>query len=82
MLIEEEVELVEGGAGDLPVVLFVHVAQGDGVGEKLVQFGDHVGADFGAEGVRHVLDDGAELLNLLGMGVPVGATFAFVVDLS
>ncbi len=72
VLIEEEVKLVEGGAGDLPVVFLVHVAEGDGVGEELVELGDHVGADFGAEGVRHVLDDRAVLLDFLGVGVPVG----------
>ena len=71
VLIEEEVKLVEGRAGDLPVVLLVHVAQGDGVGQELVELGDHVGANFGAERVRHVLNDGAELLDLLRVGVPV-----------
>ena len=49
VLIEEEMELVEGGAGDLPVVLLVHVAEGDGVGEELVELADHVGADVGVE---------------------------------
>ncbi len=72
VLVEEEVKLVEGGAGDLPVVLFVHVAQGDGVGEELVEFGDHVGAHPGAERVGHVLNDGAVLLNFLRVCVPVG----------
>ena len=42
VLIEEEMELVEGGSGDLPVVLFVHVAKDDGVGEELVEFADHL----------------------------------------
>jgi len=71
VLVEEEVELVEGRAGDLPVVLLVHVAQGDGVGQKLVEFCDHVGAHFGPEGMGHVLDDGAVLLDLFRVGVPV-----------
>src|SRR5882757_8427827 len=71
VLVEEEVKLVEGGAGDLPVVLFVHVTQGDGVGQELVEFGDHVGAHPGAERVRHVLDDGAVLLDFPRVGVPV-----------
>ena len=71
VLIEEEVKLVEGRTGDLPVVLLVHVAQGDGVGKELVELGDHVGADLGAEGMGHVFDDGAVLLNLLRVRVPV-----------
>ena len=33
VLVEEEMELIEGGASDLPVVLLIHVAQGDGVGQ-------------------------------------------------
>ena len=42
-------ELVEGVAGDLPVMLFVHVAQGDCVGEELIEIFDTVGADFFVE---------------------------------
>ena len=82
VLIEEEVKLVEGRAGDLPVVLLVHVAQGDGVGEELVQLGDHVGAHLGTERVRHVLDDGAVLLDLLRVRVPVGRDVRVVCNLS
>ena len=72
VLVEEQMKLVEGRAGDLPVVLLVHVAEGDRVGEQLVELGDHVGADIRAERMRHVLDDGAVLLNLLCVRVPVG----------
>jgi hypothetical protein len=72
VFVEEEVKLVEGGAGDLPVVLFVHVAEGDGVGQELVEFRDHVGAYFGVERVGHVLYDGTVLLDFLGVRVPVG----------
>ena len=72
VLVEEKMKLVEGGAGDLPVVFLVHVAQGDGIGEELVELGDHVGADLGIERMRHVLDDRAVLLDLLRVRVPVG----------
>ena len=54
VLIEEEMELVEGGAGDLPVGLLVHVAKGDGIGEKLVELLAHIAAHFGVEGVWKV----------------------------
>src|ERR1700730_13551006 len=37
VLIEEEVQLVEGDSGDLPVMLLVQVAQHHRVGEYLVQ---------------------------------------------
>ena len=37
VLVKEQMQLVEGGARDLPVVLLVHVAQGHGVREDLVQ---------------------------------------------
>lgn len=50
MLIEEQMELVERAAGDLPMMLFVHVAEGHGVGENLIQIPDAVGADFFVEG--------------------------------
>jgi len=79
VLVEEKVELVKGRAGDLPVVLLVHVTQGDGVGEELVEFGDHVGADFGAERMRHILDHGAVLLDLSRVRVPVGRNVRVVV---
>ena len=72
VLVEEEVKLVEGRTGDLPVVFLVHVAQGDGVGQKLIEFGHHIGADFGAERVGHVLNDRTVLLDLLRVRVPVG----------
>src|SRR3984957_873954 len=45
VLVEQKMELVERVAGDLPVVLFVHVAQRDRIGEKLVQVFDAVGAN-------------------------------------
>ena len=72
VFVEEEVKLVEGRTGDLPVVLLVHVPQSDGVGQKLVEFGDHVGADLCVEWMGHVLNDCAVLLNLFRVRVPVG----------
>ena len=72
VLVEEKMELVEGGSGDLPVVFFVHVADLDGVCEELVEHLAHVGADLGVEIVGHILDDFAVLLNFLGLGVPLG----------
>lgn len=75
MLIEEQVELVKGVARDLPVVLFVHVAQGHCVGEELVQIFDAVRTDFFVETdrelrnfvvrlnlVRFLMKDGARTL--------------------
>jgi hypothetical protein len=52
VLIEKEMELVEGGAGYLPVMLLVHVAQDDGVSQELVEFLAHLRTNFGVEGVR------------------------------
>jgi hypothetical protein len=46
VLIVEQVQLVEGGAHNLPMVLFVHVAQRDGVGQQLVEHGDAALARF------------------------------------
>ena len=40
VLIEEQMELVERDARDLPMVFLVHVAQRHGVGEELVQVVD------------------------------------------
>ena len=37
MLVEEQMELVEGMPGNLPVVLLVEIAKGDRIGEDLVQ---------------------------------------------
>jgi hypothetical protein len=37
MLVEEEMQLIEGGARDLPVMLLVQIAKRDRVGENLVQ---------------------------------------------
>ena len=73
VLIEEEMELVEGGAGDLPVMLLVHVADGDGVGEQLVELARPSlrgpwRRDGGAcPGSR------SRTLDLFRLGVPVGA---------
>ena len=52
VLIEKEMELVEGGAGYLSVMLLVHVAQDDGVSQELVEFLAHLRTNFGVEGVR------------------------------
>ena len=40
VLIKEQMELVKRRAGDLPVMLLVHVAQSHGIGENLVQVVD------------------------------------------
>ena len=37
VLVEEQVERIEGGAAHLPVVLLVQIAQRDGVGQQLVE---------------------------------------------
>ena len=67
VLIEEEVELVEGGAGYLPVVLLVHVAEDDGVGQKLVELLAHLRTNFGVQRVRKVLYYVAVFLDLFGV---------------
>jgi hypothetical protein len=54
MFVEEEMELIKGVPRNLPVMLFVHVAQGDRVGEELVQIFDAVGADFFVEPDREL----------------------------
>jgi len=40
VLIEKKMKLVEGVAGDLPVVFFVEITEGDGVGENLIEIFD------------------------------------------
>jgi hypothetical protein len=37
VLVEEQVQLVEGRPGHLPVMLLVQIGQRDGVGEQLIQ---------------------------------------------
>jgi hypothetical protein len=78
VLIEEQVELVEGRAGDLPVVLLVHVAEGDGIGKELVELLAHLRADVGVQAVREILYDIAVLLNLLPVLLPVLSYEVFV----
>ena len=66
MLIEEHMELIEGVADDLPVMLFVEIAQGHGVGEDLIEVFDALGAGLLIEGDRE-LGDGAVGLNFMGV---------------
>jgi len=40
MFVEEQVQRVESGARDLPVVFFIHVAQGHCVGQQLIEIVD------------------------------------------
>src|SRR5579875_4096380 len=46
MLIEEQMDLIKRMAGDLPVMFFVHITKGDGVGQELIQILHAFGADF------------------------------------
>src|SRR2546425_2825694 len=72
VLVEEQVELVEGWPADLPVVLLVQIPQGHGVDQQLVEI---LGADAAN---RRVERDGnvshrPVVLELLGVrGVPLG----------
>ena len=66
MLVEQEVKLVERRPADLPVVFFVQVAQGDGVGQHLVEIVDALAAGMLGQGGRY-LDQRAEGLNLVGL---------------
>ena len=44
VLIEQEVKLVEGRPGYLPVMLLVHIADLDRVGEQLIEHANHLRA--------------------------------------
>jgi hypothetical protein len=52
VLIEKKMKLIEGMTNDLPMMLLVEVAQGDGVGEDLIE----IFRAFGAE--RFIESDG------------------------
>ena len=56
VFVEEEMELVEGVAGHLPVVLLVHVPKRDRVGQHLVQVPRALGTDVFAQGIREPRD--------------------------
>ena len=56
MLIEEQMKLIERMPGDLPVVLFVHVAKRHGIGNKLVQIFCALCADLFVQGDRQFRD--------------------------
>src|SRR5579863_5140369 len=72
-------ELIERAAGDLPMVLLVHIAERHGVGENLVEVGDAVRADFFVEGDGQLCDF-AVGLNFAGvlMEMRFGALGAFL----
>src|SRR5260370_42270160 len=53
MLIEEQMQLGERVPRNLPVVLFVHVAQRHRIGEKLIQVFRTRSADLFVQGDRH-----------------------------
>ena len=64
VFVEKEMEGVERGPGDLPVVLFVEVAQRHGIGKELVQILDAFRACRLLQRDRH-LDNVAVGLNLM-----------------
>jgi hypothetical protein len=66
MLVEEQVELVEGGPPDLPVMLLVHVPQGHGISEELIEDLD-AGRAHGRVERYGKPRDAAEMLDLLGV---------------
>ena len=72
VLIKEKMKLVEGVANDLPVVLLVEVAKGDGVGEDLIEIFDAGSADVFVKRDGE-LGDFAVRLNLAGMLMKNGA---------
>jgi hypothetical protein len=45
MLVEEQMELIEGGTRHLPMRLLVKVAEGHGVGQQLVELSGHFQTD-------------------------------------
>ncbi len=66
VLIKEKMKLVESVAGDLPMVLFVEIAEGDGVREYLIQVFDARSADVFVER-NGKLGDLSERLNFAGV---------------
>jgi hypothetical protein len=66
MLVKEQMQLVEGVASDLPMMLFVHIAQRHGVGENLVEVLTAGRADLLIESDRQ-LGDFAVWLDFGGM---------------
>ena len=52
VFIKEQMQRVEGGAGDLPVMFFIQVAEGEGVGEELIEVIDADVASFLIQGNR------------------------------
>ena len=71
VLVEEQMQRIEGRPRHLPVVLLVHVAHRAGVREQLIQRGRAEGAGVVAEG-QVVLGQGAKGLDLLGVLVELG----------
>ena len=72
MLVEQKMKLVESGSGDLPVRFLVQIAQGHGVGQKLVEVLGHFQTDglfqFQRQGVAY----GAVFLDFSSSLVKVG----------
>src|SRR5262245_63540154 len=64
MLVEEQMELIEGRARDLPVMLLVEIAQREGVGQHLVQILHSFRTGLFGQGNGHP-DETAERLNLV-----------------
>ena len=67
VLVKGQKQLVEGGAGSLPVRLLVGVADGHGVGQQPVQGAHGLRAHFGGQADAHV-GQGAEGLQDVGGG--------------
>src|SRR5580658_8854499 len=72
VLIEKEMQLVEGGSAHLPMRFLVEVTKAGGIGEENIEtFADFLTGLF-IDSNREILDDGPEFLNFLGVLTPVG----------
>src|SRR5579872_5753217 len=65
VLVEQEVQLIKGGARNLPVRLLVKVAKGDGVGEELIEAFGHFQPHWLFQLDGQCVSDGSVLLNFL-----------------
>src|SRR5262249_10193619 len=72
VLIEKKMKLIERVAGDLPVVLFVEIAKGNGVCQDLIEILDACGANTFVKRNRELCNL-AECLNFPGMLMENGA---------
>ena len=65
-------KLIKGRAGDLPMRFLVEIAQGHGIGQKLVEVLGHFQADGFFQFQRQSVADGAVLLDFAGSLVKMG----------